>query len=158
NLTPNRILYELSRTLFAVTRAIPELIFALLFIVAVGIGPFAGMLALAVHGSGVIGKLYSEAIEQMDMAPVDALRVAGASRTQVFLRAVLPEITPTLIGLTLYRSDVTFRSAIALGVVGAGGIGFLINESIALFQYRELFTELLVVVAWVLVIERVSTV
>jgi phosphonate transport system permease protein len=158
NLAPSRVIYEAVRLFLAFTRAIDSLIFALLFVVAVGLGPFSGMLALAVHGTGIIGKLYAEAIEEMDMAPIDALRVSGASRTQIFLHAVLPAITPTFTGLTLYRFDVNFRSSLVLGLVGAGGIGFDINQSMELFQYREVFTELLVVLVWVLVIERVSAV
>jgi phosphonate transport system permease protein len=158
NLAPNRVLYEVARMILALTRSIPDLVFALLFVVAVGLGPFSGMLAIAVHGTGVIGKLYAEAVEEMDMAPVDALRVAGAGRTQVFLHAVTPSVAPTFVGLTLYRFDVNFRSSLVLGLVGAGGIGFDINQSISLFQYREVFTELAVVLAFVLVIERVSTI
>jgi phosphonate transport system permease protein len=157
NLAPNRVLYEIARTIFAITRSIPDLIFALLFVAAVGLGPFSGMLALAVHSVGIMGKLYSEAVEEMDTAPVDALRVAGAGRGQVFLHAVLPGISTTLVGLTLYRFDVNFRSSLVLGLVGAGGIGFDINQSISLFQYREVFTELAVVLVFVLAIERVST-
>jgi phosphonate transport system permease protein len=148
NLSPNRVLYELARLVLAVTRSIPDLIFALLFVVAVGFGPF----------SGVMGKLYAEAMEEMDGSPIDALRVAGASRTQVFLHAVVPSLAPTLVALTLYRFDVNFRSSLVLGVVGAGGIGFEINNSIQLFQYREVTTELLVVLAFVLAIERTSTI
>lgn len=158
NLSPNRVSYEAARLVLAVTRAIPDLIFALLFVVAVGLGPFSGMLALAVHGTGVMGKLYAEAVEEMDMAPIDALRVSGASRTQVLLHGVVPAITNTFVGLTLYRFDVNFRSSLVLGLVGAGGIGFDINQSISLFQYREVFTQLTVVLIFVLVIERVSSV
>jgi phosphonate transport system permease protein len=157
NLAPNRLLYEVARTIFAITRSIPDLVFALLFVAAVGLGPFSGMLALAIHSVGIMGKLYSEAVEEMDTAPIDALRVAGASRPQVFLHAVLPGISPTLVGLTLYRFDVNFRSSLVLGLVGAGGIGFDINQSISLFQYREVFTELAVVLVFVLAIERVSS-
>jgi phosphonate transport system permease protein len=158
NITPHRIAYELSRGLIAVTRGVPDLIWALIFVTAVGLGPFPGVLALAVHSVGILGKLWSEAIEEMDIGPVDALRVAGANRFQVFVHAVLPGVAPTLIGLALYRFDVNFRSGLVLGFVGAGGIGFLIYNSMQLFQYQQLFTELAVVVAFVLVLERFSTV
>lgn len=158
NITPNRLSYEVSRVIIAVTRAIPDLIWALLFVTAVGLGPFPGVLALAVHSVGTLGKLFSETIEDMDMGPVDALRVAGASRTQVFVHAVLSGVAPTFVSLTLYRFDVNFRSSLVLGFVGAGGIGFLIYNSMQLFQYREVATELLVVLVLVLVVERVSTI
>ncbi len=158
NITPHRAAYELSRALIAVTRGVPDLIWALIFVTAVGLGPFPGVLALTVHSVGILGKLWSEAIEEMDMGPVDALRVAGANRFQVFIHAVLPGVAPTMIGLALYRFDVNFRSGLVLGFVGAGGIGFLIYNSMQLFQYQQLLTELGVVVVFVLVLERFSTV
>jgi phosphonate transport system permease protein len=157
NMTPNRVVYELSRVVIGVTRAIPDLIWALLFVTAVGLGPFPGVLALAVHSVGTLGKLFAETIEDMDMGPVDALRISGASRTQVFLHAVLPGGSPTFVSLTLYRFDVNFRSSLVLGFVGAGGIGFLIFNSMQLFQYREVAMELLVVLVLVLVVERLSS-
>jgi len=158
NLTPNRVAYELSRIVIGVTRAIPDLIWALLFVTAVGLGPFPGVLALGVHSVGTLGKLFAETVEDMDMGPVEALRVAGASRTQVWLHAVLPGVAPTFVSLTLYRFDVNFRSSTTLGLVGAGGIGFMIYNSLQLFQYREVATELGVVLVFVLVVERVSTI
>jgi phosphonate transport system permease protein len=158
NITPNRVAYELARLVIGITRAVPDLIFALIFVTAVGLGPFAGVLALAVHSIGTLGKLFAETIEEMDMGPVDALRVTGASRLQLFLHAVLPGVAPTFVSLLLYRFDVNFRSSLVLGFVGAGGIGFLIYNSMQLFQYREVSTELLVVLAFVLAVERVSTV
>jgi phosphonate transport system permease protein len=105
---------------------------------------------------GVTGKLYCEAVEEMDMEPIKALRVAGNSRSQVFVHAVVPGVVPTLIGLWLYRLDSNFRDALTLGVVGAGGIGFLINQSLQLFQYRQVSTEVLVMLIWVLIFERLS--
>jgi phosphonate transport system permease protein len=158
NVTPNRFAYEASRVVIGITRAIPDLIWALLFVTAVGLGPFAGVLALTVHSIGTLGKLFAETIEDMDMGPVDALRVSGASRTQVFLHSVLPGVSPTYVSLTLYRFDVNFRSSLVLGFVGAGGIGFLIFNSMQLFQYREVATELGVVLVLVLAVERLSTV
>jgi phosphonate transport system permease protein len=157
NISPHRAVYEAARALIGVTRAVPDLIFALIFVTAVGLGPFAGVLALAVHSIGTLGKLFAEAVEDMDMGPVDAMRVSGASRLQVFVHAILPGVAPTFVSLLLYRFDVNVRSSLVLGFVGAGGIGFLIFDSMQLFQYREVFTELAVVLALVLVVERVST-
>ena len=96
----------------------------LLFALTIGIAPFAAVVALSFHGIGVKGKLFAEAVEQMDMGPVEALRVAGASRTQVFLHAVLPGVRTQLLGLTLYRLDGNFRSAIALGPSAAAVSAF----------------------------------
>jgi phosphonate transport system permease protein len=157
NLTPNRFVFETARVIIGVTRAVPDLIFALIFVTAVGLGPFAGVLALAVHSIGTLGKLFAEAIEEMDMAPVHAMRVTGAGRVQVFVHAVLPSVLATFVSLLLYRFDVNFRSSLVLGFVGAGGIGFLIFNSMQLFQYREVFTELAVVLVLVLAVERVSS-
>ena len=156
NLTPNRLTYEVARGIQAILRAIPELIMMLIFLITVGITPFAAVVALTFHGIGVKGKLFAEAVEEMDMAPVEALRVAGAGRIQVFLHAVLPGVRNTLLGLTLYRLDANFRSAVTLGAVGGGGIGFLIDNQLNTFQFKVVATYLIIMVLWVLAIERVS--
>ena len=156
NLAPNRACYELARAIQAILRAIPELIMMLIFLITVGITPFAAVVALTFHGIGVKGKLFAEAVEEMDMGPVEALRVAGAGRTQVFLHAVLPGVRNTLLGLTLYRLDANFRSAVTLGAVGGGGIGFLIDNQLNSFLFKVVATYLIIMVIWVLVIERVS--
>jgi phosphonate transport system permease protein len=155
---PNRWVYEASRSVMSTLRAIPDVVFALIFVTAVGLGPFPGVLALAVHSIGVLGKLFSEAIEEMDRGPQDALRVSGASRAQVVGHAVLPAVTPTFVGLTLYRFDVNVRSSLVLGLVGAGGIGFLINQSIKLFRFDEMLTQILVVLVLVVVVDQLSAV
>ena len=157
NLAPSRSAYELVRGIQAVLRAIPELIMMLLFLITVGINPFSAVLALTLHGIGVKGKLFAEAVEEMDMTPVEALRVAGAGRLQVFLHAVLPGVQNTLISLTLYRLDANFRSAVTLGAVGGGGIGFLIDNQLNDFQFKVVATYLVIMVVWVLAIERIST-
>ncbi len=157
NITPSRPLYELARIIQAILRAVPELIMLLLFNVVLGFSPFAAVLALTFHGIGVKGKLYAEAVEDMEMSAVDALRVAGAGRIQVFLHAVLPGVRNTLTGLTLYRLDANFRSAVTLGAVGGGGIGFLIDNELNVFQFKAVMSYVIVLVIVVLVVERVST-
>jgi phosphonate transport system permease protein len=157
NIAPSRTVYELSRLVQAVLRAIPELIMLILFNVVLGFTPFAAVVALTLHGIGVKGKLYAEAVEEMDMTAVDALRIAGASRLQVFLHAVLPGVRNTLTGLTLYRLDANFRSAVTLGAVGGGGIGFLIDNEMSIFQFKAVMTYVIVLVVVVLLVERVST-
>ena len=157
NIAPSRAVYELSRLIQATLRAIPELIMLLLFNVVLGFSPFAAVVALTLHGIGVKGKLYAEAVEEMDMSAVDALRIAGASRLQVFLHAVLPGVRNTLTGLTLYRLDANFRSAVTLGAVGGGGIGFLIDNELSIFQFKAVMTYVIVLVVVVLLVERVST-
>jgi len=128
-----------------------------MFVTAVGLGPFAGVLALSVHSIGTLGKLFAETIEDMDMGPVNALRAAGAGRLQVFLHAVLPGVAPTFVSLSLYRFDVNVRDSLAAGFVGGAGIGFLLFNSIQLFQYRDAAMELLVLLILLLVVERIST-
>jgi phosphonate transport system permease protein len=157
NITPSRPLYELARLVQAILRAIPELIMLLLFNVVLGFSPFAAVLALTFHGIGVKGKLFAEAVEEMDTSAVDALRVAGASRLQVFLHAVLPGVRNTLTALTLYRLDANFRSAVTLGAVGGGGIGFLIDNQLSVFQFKAVMTYIIVLVIVVMLVERIST-
>jgi phosphonate transport system permease protein len=156
NITPHRMLYELSRALIGFARTVPLWVSGLLFLVVVGLNAFAGVLALAVETVGVLAKLYAEAVEEMDMGPVDALRVSGATRLQVFVHAVLPSVTPTFVGLVIYRMDSNVRAALILSAFGAGGLGFAIFNSIELFQWAQLGTQLVVLFALVLLVERVS--
>ena len=158
NTTPNVAVYQVARSLLSFLRAVPDIVFALVFVTAVGLGPFPGVLAILFHNVGVMGKLWAESIEAIDYGPVDAMRVGGASRTQVVAHAVVPAVTPQFVGLLLYRFDVNVRSSLVLGLVGAGGIGFLINESIKLFRFDEMLTYILLVLALVVVVDNVSAV
>jgi phosphonate transport system permease protein len=157
NLAPHRLVYEAARLVIAVTRTIPSFIFALYLVTVVGLGPYAAALALAVHSIGTLGKLFAETIEDMDTGPVDALRASGAGRLQVFVHAVLPGVAPSFVSLSLYRYDVNVRDSLATGFVGGGGIGFLLFNSIQLFQYRQAAMELTVMLVLLLVVERVSS-
>ncbi|HVM56617.1 MAG TPA: phosphonate ABC transporter, permease protein PhnE [Gaiellaceae bacterium] len=157
NVSPHRLVYEVARLVIGVLRAIPEFVFALIFLVAVGITPYSIVLAIGAHTVGVLGKLFAEAVEDMDMGPVDALRAGGAGRIQVFLHAVLPGVAATFTGLALYRLDTNVRAALYLGAFGGGGLGFLLYNSMQLFQYQQATTELLVLLVLLLVVERVSS-
>ncbi|TKG73096.1 phosphonate ABC transporter, permease protein PhnE [Prauserella endophytica] len=148
--------YQVARSVLSFLRSVPDVVFALIFVTAVGLGPFAGVLALVFHNTGVLGKLWAEAMEETDLGPRDALRVHGASRVQVAAHAVLPTALPQLVGLLLYRFDVNVRSSLVLGLVGAGGIGFLINQSIKLFRFDEMVTHILVVLVLVIVVDQLS--
>lgn len=156
NLTPSRPLYLASRTLIGVTRVVPDLVWALLFVTAVGLGPFPGALALAVHSVGMLGRLFSEVIEDTDMGPVEALTLTGAGRLQVFTHAVIPGVLPSLLGLGLYRFDENLRSSLVLGFVGAGGIGFQLLTAMNLFQYQTVSTLLIITFVLVTSAERLS--
>jgi phosphonate transport system permease protein len=158
NVTPSRALYYASRATIGFTRAVPDLVWALLFVTAVGLGPFPGGLALAVHSIGMLGRLFAETIENMDMAPIDALALTGANRMQVFTHGVVPSVLPALLGIGLYRLDENIRSSLVLGFVGAGGIGFQLLTAMNLFQYREVSLLLIVIFVIVFAAERLSAV
>jgi len=156
NVTPRGPLYAGSRGIIAVFRAIPDIVWALLFVTAVGLGPFAAALGLAVHSIGVLGRLYAEAIEDVNMDSINALVVTGAGRMQIATHAVLPATLPTLIGLTLYRLDTNVRSSLVLGFVGGGGLGFAINNALNLFEYRKLLALLIVMALLIAGVEAVA--
>jgi phosphonate transport system permease protein len=156
NVTPARPLYYLARGVIALTRAVPDLVWALLFVTAVGLGPFPGALALAVHSVGMLGRLFAEVIEDMDFGPVEALTLTGASRLQVFTHAVAPGVLPSLLGISLYRFDENLRSSLVLGFVGAGGIGFRLLTAMNLFQYQTVSLLLIATFILVMLAERGS--
>src|SRR5215467_565911 len=156
NVTPSRLAYTAARTVIAVCRIVPDVVWALLFVAAVGLGPFAATLGLAVHSIGILGRLYAEAIEDVNMASIDALSVIGANRVQIAAHAVLPSVLPTMTGLTLYRMDTNVRSSLVLGFVGGGGLGFGIETALNLFQYQRLLTYLLVMGVLIAAVESVA--
>ena len=156
NMTPSRYAYYGARAIIGFTRAVPDLVWALLFVTAVGLGPFPGGLALGVHSVGMLGRLFAETIEQMDMAPIHALELTGARRIQVFSHGIIPTILPSLLGISLYRLDENIRSSLVLGFVGAGGIGFQLLTAMNLFQYQEVSLLLIIIFVVVLGAERMS--
>ncbi|WP_420174742.1 phosphonate ABC transporter, permease protein PhnE [Luteococcus sp. OSA5] len=156
NTTPNSVVYQASRAILSFFRAVPDIVFALIFVTAVGLGPFAGVLALICHNTGVMGKLWAEAMEEVDPGPQQALRTAGANGIQQVANATLPLVLAQWTGLLLYRFDVNVRSSLVLGLVGAGGIGLLINRSIKNFQFDEMLTHILVVLVLIIVVDQVS--
>ena len=156
NTTPARPFYALARGIIALCRSVPDLVWALLFVTAVGLGPFPGALAVSVHSVGMLGRLFSEVVEDMDMGTVEALTMSGASRLQVFSHAVVPSVLPSLLGIALYRLDENIRSSLVLGFVGAGGLGFQLLTAMNLFQYRTVSLLLLVTFVIVMAAERMS--
>ncbi len=133
-------LYGASRTVLNVFRSVEPLILATVFAVWVGIGPFAGVLALGVHSVASLGKLYSEAIEAIDPGPIEAVEATGASRLQVIRYAVIPQIVPQFIAFTIYRWDINVRMSTVIGFVGGGGIGFLLMQYINLLLWQKAAT------------------
>jgi phosphonate transport system permease protein len=155
NIAPQWIVQPVRRLMDA-CRAINEIVFALLFVVAVGLGPFAGVMALFVHNTGLFSKLYSEVVEAIDPRPVEGIRATGARRIPEIIFGVIPQVIPLWSSLILYRLETNVRSATTLGIVGAGGIGQTLYESMRAFQYAETAAQMLIVVATVVVIDMVS--
>ena len=134
------VVYYVTRSILNILRAIEPLIWAIIFAVWVGIGPFAGVLALTLHSIAALGKLYSEAIENIDPGPIEAITATGANRVQTIMYAVLPQVVPPFIAFTIYRWDINVRMSTVIGFVGGGGIGFLLIQWINLLQYQQAAT------------------
>jgi len=149
-------IYQPMRRLMDSCRAINEMVFAMLFVVAVGLGPFAGVLALWVHTTGVLAKLFAEAVEAIDPQPVEGIRSTGASALHEIVYGVLPQVMPLWISYALYRFESNVRSASVVGMVGAGGIGVVLWEIIRGFQYAETCAVMIIIVVSASVIDLVS--
>lgn len=145
------------RRLMDAARAINEMVFAMLFVVAVGLGPFAGVLALFVHTTGILSKLFSEAVEAIDPQPVEGIRATGAHLLEEIVYGVLPQVMPLWVSYALYRFESNVRSATVVGMVGAGGIGVILWEVIRGFQYQETCAVLLMIVITVTLIDLISS-
>jgi phosphonate transport system permease protein len=145
-----------SRLLLNALRSVPELMWAALLLIAAGLGPFAGTLALAIHTTGVLGRLFAEAIENAPEAPGFALRVRGVGEGRVFLYSGLPLVLPQLVSYTLYRWENNIRAAAVLGVVGAGGLGQMLAFHLGLFQMAETSSVLAAMLLLVLLVDAVS--
>ncbi len=156
NLSPHPAAYFLARRAMDVLRAVNEFVFALMFVTAVGLGPFAGMLALGVHTGGVLGKLLSETIEAIDPGQVEGVAAVGARRLHVIAFGVAPQVMPNFISYILLRFESDIRSASVIGMVGGGGIGFYLWDTIRSFNDREAATVILLIVAMVMCIDLVS--
>lgn len=156
NINHNKFLYTSTRQVLNVIRGLNELILALVFVSAVGLGPFPGVLALAVHGIGMVGKFFSESIEEIDQGPIEALESTGANKLQVIVFGVIPQVVTAWIATILYRFEVNLRQATVLGMVGAGGLGFELVQSIKLFKYQETATCIIVITILVIMSDALS--
>ena len=145
-----------TRLLLNALRSVPELVWASLLLIAAGLGPFAGTLALAAHTAGVLGRLFAEAIENAPAGPGAALRTQGARAGQVFFYATLPQVLPQLMSYTLYRWENNIRAAAVLGVVGAGGLGQLLSFHMGLFHMNKTATVLLAMLVLVGLVDALS--
>jgi phosphonate transport system permease protein len=155
NMAPQWVVQPVRRLMDA-CRAINEMVFAMLFIVAVGLGPFAGVLALWVHTTGVLAKLFAEAVEAIDPRPAEGVRATGATSLDEIIYAVLPQVLPLWISYALYRFESNVRSAMVVGMVGAGGIGVVLYEAIRSFDYASTAAVLIMVIVVVTAIDLAS--
>jgi phosphonate transport system permease protein len=156
NVVPPAV-YQPVRRMMDAARAINEMIFAMLFIAAVGLGPMAGILALFVHTTGTLSKLFSEAVEAIDPRPVEGIRATGANMLEDIVYGVIPQVLPLWISYSLYRFEANVRSASVVGMVGAGGIGMLLWDAIRGFQYGATAAMLIVIVITVSLVDLGSS-
>lgn len=157
NTTPHRLVYASTRALISLCRTIPDLVWGLIFVVAVGLGPQAGVLAIAVDVMGFCGRFFAESIEEVEPGVIDGLRSTGANERSILAGAVLPTCLPSFVATSMFALEASTRSSVVLGLVGAGGIGIELAVSMQLLRYDEALTIILSIFAVVLLVERVSS-
>ncbi len=145
--------YGIVRFIFNFLSAIPALVVALIFTVIVGVGPAAGVLALGFHSIGMLGRLFAEALENVDRGPIEALQATGAGRVQTVAFAVVPQIGPLFLAYSIYRWDINVRMSMILGFVGAGGIGVFLQQNINMFHYSQVSTSFILILVTVSLID-----
>ncbi|MEV6907092.1 phosphonate ABC transporter, permease protein PhnE [Amycolatopsis sp. NPDC051071] len=155
-ISPHPAVYHVARVIIVLARGLPPLVLALVFISAFGLGPFAGVIALALSSVGLTAKLMADAVEHVGVGPGAALRSVGATRTQQAAGAVLPQVAPSFVATVLFTLDSTIRSSTIVGIVGAGGVGFLTYQSVQTLEFRTTSAVLIVVFMTVFAVERAS--
>jgi phosphonate transport system permease protein len=154
--SPNRAVYTLDRSILNLIRAIPDILYALVFVSAVSIGPLAGILALILFNIGVVAKLLSETVDGVDTGPIEAARAGGAGRIQTVGSSVLPQVMPNYVAYSLYTFELNIRASTVIGIVGAGGIGNVLNTQLKFFDYSNVSVVIIELFVFVLVIEFIS--
>lgn len=157
NTTPHSIIFGFTRSFITLLRVIPDLVWGLIFIIVVGLGPAAGIMALTADTMGFCGKFFAERIEEIEPGPVDALRAIGASEASIIVGAIFPATLPSFVASTLFALESSVRSAVVLGLVGAGGIGVELSTSMQLLRYDEALMVIIVIFVVVLLVEQVSS-
>ena len=158
NTTPHGAIHVATKSLFTVMRSVPDLVWAMVFVVSVGLGPIAGILTIMVDTIGFAGRFFAERIEELDRGPIDALRSTGANPISVMACAVIPTAFPSFTGTSLYCLEKSIRGAAVLGLVGAGGIGVELNVAFQLRQFDTAMTIIIMILIVVLLAERLSSV
>jgi phosphonate transport system permease protein len=137
NISPNILTYLLGRGIVIISRSVHELVWALFFVIAVGLGPLAGIMALSMRGIGFVSKVVSEEVEDIDLKPVEAIRATGASTLKVIILAIIPQILPVYIGSLIFQWEIDLRRAAVIGVVGGGGLGLAFHQAMMLFRWSD---------------------
>ncbi len=156
NLSPHPVFYFISRGMIAMFRSIPDLIWAIFFVATVGLGPFAGTLAIIIDTMGFCGRFFAEAMEEVDSGPQEALSAIGASKLGIIFSAVVPAAMPSFINSALFSLEKAIRSSVVLGLVGAGGIGIELKVAMDLFMFPEAATIMILIFVLVMVVEQAS--
>lgn len=156
NLAPNSVVYIISRRFMEICRGVPEILYALIFVFAVGIGPLAGVMAIAIHSAGALGKLFSEVNENASMRPVEGVRAVGGTWFEEMRYGIVPQVLPNFASYTLLRFEINVRASSIVGFVGAGGIGQELNRVISLYSDDRVVAVLLLVVVLVTLIDLLS--
>ncbi|MBU9713679.1 phosphonate ABC transporter, permease protein PhnE [Evansella tamaricis] len=156
NLTPHPTLQYAVRGLASFLQSIPALVWVLVLVAAYGLGLIAGTIALTLSGTGLLTRSFAEILEEIDMGPVEAVQSTGASWIQVIGQAVVPQVLPGMVGWSLYKFDLNIREAAVIGMVGGGGIGFAMQRSLSLFQYKDAFMAILLIFTLIIGIEYLT--
>ncbi len=156
NLAPSRLIHQLTRRGLEATRTVPEIVYALIFVWAFGVGPLAGILAIMIHTAGALGKLFAEVIENAEMQPWDGVRASGGNWAQACRYAILPQVAPNLLSYALLRFEINVRGASVIGFVGAGGIGQELYQVIAFNYYEEISAIVVLIILAVVMIDLLS--
>lgn len=156
NLAPNRIILNITRRYLEIVRTVPDLVWALIFVFCFGVGPLAGVLAIGLHATGALGKLYSEANENADMRAVEGIKASGGSWFDQVRYGIVPQVIPNIISYTLLRFEINVRSSSIIGFVGAGGLGQEIRVAMSLQEYTDLSALFLIIFTTVIVIDMLS--
>lgn len=156
NVTPHFAVYAVTRGLIAFLRSVPDLVWGLVFVVTVGLGPEAGVLAIAVDTAGFCGRFFADRIEDVERDLIESLTATGASRGGVLIAAVMPSVMPAFVGISMFALEMATRSSVVLGVVGAGGIGVELATSMQLLRFDEALTIIILIFVVVLAVERLA--
>lgn len=154
--TASTVTYSVARSILSFLRSVPEIVFGLIFVTVVGLGPFPAILAITLHNIGVLGKLISELVEAADKGPQEALRSVGAKRWMISVYGILPQIIPNVLSNYFYRLEVAVRTSLILGFIGAGGIGQQLFIHFKVFQYEKVAVDVLMIMLLVIAIDYVS--